>query len=348
MIEPLIPSPNPLSAQRQGTSITHPSRIRELDALRGLAALGVVFYHYTTRYGEIYGHTEGLPFSVPAGRYGVLLFFMISGFVILMSLERTQTALDFLIKRLTRLYPTYWAAIAVTFIAVAAFGLPGREVTGRIALLNGLMFHPLFNLPDVDGVYWTLLVELIFYGIMAGLFVMRAMPHIEWVMALWLGVNALETHNILIEVPAMAERWLILEYAHFFIMGIIFYRIRQHGESGLRYGILAACLASHIAIAPEPDKLIAVLLFMAAFFLINAGWLRAIAVPPLLALGTVSYPLYLIHQNIGYIVIRALESWGVSPALSIIAATTVAIALAIPIVYGVEQPVVRWVKAMYR
>jgi len=341
-------SPPPWPAQHQDTPAARPSRIKELDALRGLAALGVVFYHYTTRYGQIYGHTEGLPFSLPAGRYGVLLFFMISGFVILMSLERNQTVLDFLVKRLARLYPTYWAAIALTFAAVAIFGLPGREVTVQIALLNGLMFHPLFDLPDVDGVYWTLLVELIFYVIMAGLLMLRALPHIEWMMALWLIVNALENHNILIEVPAAAERWLILEYAHFFIMGIIFYRIRQHGASGLRYGILAACLASHIAIAPEPDKLLAVLLFMAAFFLINAGWLGAIAIPPLLALGTVSYPLYLIHQNIGYIVIQALEGQGVSPALSIVVATSVAIALAVPIVYGVEQPVVRWVKAAYR
>lgn len=327
-------------------SATH--RILELDALRGIAALCVVFYHYTTRYGEIYGHTEGLPFSFPAGRYGVLLFFMISGFVILMSLEHTQRVWDFMFKRVARLYPTYWVAIALTFCAVAVFGLPGRQVSVSDALLNGLMFHPFFNVPDVEGVYWTLLVELIFYLLMAGVFAARALPHVEWVMGLWLGINALEYHDTLLEIPERIEPWLLPKYAHFFIMGIVFYRLKQCGRSPLRYGILAACCGTQVMIYPEVDKHIAVLLFMAAFWLINAGRLGAIAIPPLLALGTISYPLYLVHQNIGYIVIRALESWGASPAFSIVAATSLAIALAAAIARYVEQPSLAWIKQRYR
>lgn len=323
-------------------------RILELDALRGIAALSVVFYHYTTRYDQLYGHTPGLPFSVPAGRYGVLLFFMISGFVILMSLERTQRLTDFLFKRIVRLYPTYWAAIALTFSAVAVFGLPGREVSASQALLNGLMFHPLLEIPDVDGVYWTLLVELIFYGIMAGAFVVRALPYIEGVVGLWLGVNALERYDLLIELSESVEPWLLPQYAHLFIMGIVFYRLRQHGGSGLRYGILAACFATQITLYPELDKHAAVLLFMAAFWLIIRGKLGAIAIPPLLALGSISYPLYLVHQNIGYIIIRGLESCGVSPVFSMILATSGAIALAAIIVYTVEQPSLRWANAMYK
>ncbi len=324
------------------------SRIVELDALRGMAALSVVFYHYTTRYDQIYGHTHSLPLSFSIGRYGVFLFFMISGFVILMSLEHTQRIQDFVIKRFVRLYPPYWLAIALTFFVVAVAGLPGREVSAQHAILNSLMIHPFFGIPDVDGVYWTLLVEFIFYVLMAGLFIARLTPYIEWVTVFWLGLNTLENHDILIEISDRLEPWLIVEHAHLFIMGIMFYRLRQHGGSIMRYSILAACFASQIALYPEIDKHLVVLGFMVAFFLINAGRLKAIAIPPLLFLGTISYPLYLIHQNIGYVVIRTLEQRGLSPILSIIAATSLAIALAVLITYFVEKPSLGWMKKISR
>ncbi|MGB3494774.1 MAG: acyltransferase [Elainellaceae cyanobacterium] len=324
------------------------SRILELDALRGLAALSVVGYHYTTRYNDIYGHTSDFFYRLPAGRYGVLLFFMISGFVILMSLQRTQRSLDFIVGRLARLYPTYWVAIALTFSAVALIGLPGREVSLKNALLNSLMIHRFWRIPDVDGVYWTLHVEFIFYVLMLGLFILRLLPHIEKVLFIWLSLNALENHHLLINIPERLESWFLPGYAHLFIMGIVFYRIRQQGPSVFRYGLLAGGLASQIALYPEWDKHLAIVLYMVIFFLINAGKLWAIAIPPLMALGTISYPLYLVHQNIGYIVIRDLEMRGLSPIFSIVAAFSVAIALAAVITRFVEQPSLRWIKNAYR
>ena len=82
-------------------------RVLELDALRGLAALAVVFYHYTTRFDQLFGHTFPLPWSVSWGHYGVDLFFMLSGFVILMTLERTSDSWKFAWGRFSRLYPAY-------------------------------------------------------------------------------------------------------------------------------------------------------------------------------------------------------------------------------------------------
>lgn len=324
------------------------SRIVELDALRGIAALGVVFYHYTLRYDQIYGHTSPLPITVSAGRYGVLLFFMISGFVILMSLEHTKRIQDFVVKRVVRLYPTYWVAIALTFSLVAVLGLPGREVSASDAVLNSLMVHPFWGIPNVDGVYWTLLIELIFYIVMVGVCLLRLLPHIEWVVMVWLGINTLENHNLLIEIPEQFERWFILDYGYLFMMGIIFYRVWQHGGSVVRYGLIAACFASQMALYPEIERHITVLICLVMFALINGGKLRAIAIPPLLALGSVSYSLYLIHQNIGYIIIRSLESVGVSPVSSIIVAISLTIALAAVITRYIEQPTFNWIKQIYR
>ena len=75
------------------------ARVVELDALRGLAALAVVAFHYTTHYGNEVGHLGDMPVSFDFGNYGVELFFLISGFVIFMTLERTRTAMDFVVSR---------------------------------------------------------------------------------------------------------------------------------------------------------------------------------------------------------------------------------------------------------
>ena len=61
-------------------------RLAQLDALRGIAALAVVLFHYTTRYDQLFGHAQSPALSFPYGYLGVNLFFMISGFVILMTL----------------------------------------------------------------------------------------------------------------------------------------------------------------------------------------------------------------------------------------------------------------------
>lgn len=324
------------------------SRILELDALRGMAALSVVAYHYTTRYDQIYGHRTDMFYSLSVGRYGVLLFFIISGFVVSLSLERTQRSLDFVVSRFGRLFPTYWLAIAITFITVAATGLPGRQVSLKAALLNGCMVHRFWRIPDVDGVYWTLFVEFIFYVVMLGLYKAKLLPFIERVLVIWLGINTLEIYRIFINIPEQIEPWFLLGYAHLFMMGIVFYRIRTHGNSILRYCILAGCFTYQIALYPEWDKHVVVVIFMGLFGLVNAGKLWAIAVPPLLALGTLSYPLYLLHQNIGYIIIRELEGRGVSPNLSIFLAFCAAIALAAGVSHYVEKPSFRWIQAAYR
>jgi peptidoglycan/LPS O-acetylase OafA/YrhL len=94
------------------------NRLFELDVLRGIAALGVVMYHYTTHYDELYGHSQKVLIYFPFGQYGVELFFIISGFVIFMSLERTKSSLDFIVGRFSRLYPAYWTAVILTFTIV--------------------------------------------------------------------------------------------------------------------------------------------------------------------------------------------------------------------------------------
>ena len=82
-------------------------RLTNLDGLRGLAALAVLLYHYTSIFPRFWPEAEPTGFLVDFGGFGVHLFFIISGFVILMTLEKRGASRDFIIYRFIRLYPRY-------------------------------------------------------------------------------------------------------------------------------------------------------------------------------------------------------------------------------------------------
>src|SRR6185436_1577322 len=96
-------------------------RLVQIDGLRAIAALSVVAFHYTTRFDELYMHTAptGLHLSHDAGLMGVQLFFAISGFVIFMTVDRVKRPMDFVAWRFSRLFPAYWAAVAITFVVLS-------------------------------------------------------------------------------------------------------------------------------------------------------------------------------------------------------------------------------------
>jgi len=101
------------------------NRLTSLDALRGIAALGVVLYHFTSLFAIKFSYTE-LSAIFPSGyshlgRYGVELFFIISGFVISMSIENSNNVYRFFVSRFSRLFPTFWAAVFISSVFIWAF-----------------------------------------------------------------------------------------------------------------------------------------------------------------------------------------------------------------------------------
>lgn len=327
------------------------NRLSQLDALRGIAAMLVVLFHFTTRYDELYQHTGPTLFSLPWGHLGVNLFFMISGFVIFMTLERTARPMDFVVSRASRLYPAYWVAIALTFGITHWLGLPGKEVDAASALMNLTMVHSFAGVPNVDGVYWTLEVELLFYAwaflcyrlrllghvhlILAALFALRLAYHLA---ALWFQVD----------LPWIGARLLILPFIGWFGAGIMVYRLAQGGALWKRdMAVLAAAvLLVGVADAPGMGLLMAAL----ALVLYGAarGRLRLLDNRVMVGLGTISYSLYLLHENIGWAVMRQLEARGVSPDLAIAAVLVLVCCMAAAVTMLVERPAMAWVRSRYR
>jgi peptidoglycan/LPS O-acetylase OafA/YrhL len=145
-------------------------RYDHIDALRALAALLVVWRHSEEL---IQGYTPFAKWAfsfVDAGRVGVVLFFAVSGFVIPSSLRGTPVAgtRNFVIRRFFRLYPAYWLSIPFGWLALHWLG--GEPFAPLEIIANTTMLQEFFGIPDVIGVYWTLVLELVFYGICLVLF----------------------------------------------------------------------------------------------------------------------------------------------------------------------------------
>jgi peptidoglycan/LPS O-acetylase OafA/YrhL len=326
----------------------HPSsgRLEELDALRGLAAVAVVLFHLTWRYDTMVPGAVGTPWGVPWGKYGVEIFFGISGFVIFMTLSRTRTAMDFVVSRFARLFPAYWAGVILTTLIIHAVGLEVLAVPAWAVGLNLTMLQGHLALPQVEGAYWSLSVELSFYAVMLLIWRLGLLERIEWVVTVWISLKWLWWL-----VPTMS--WhigyaLIIDYIPFFAIGIFAYRVRV-GErrwiGQLPFLVFAFVSVAVIDQAPMPIIFLTSMALFAALAGGHLGWLRH---PALIWLGGISYPLYLLHQNIGYSLMAVLAHMGAMPMLSVAIAIIVVMALAVSVHQFVEQPALVLIRDRWR
>jgi len=329
------------------------ARLVEIDALRGVAALAVVLFHVTTRFGELYQPATQPLVSFPGGQYGVNLFFIISGFVIFMTLERTRRTSDFVVSRFSRLFPAYWVAIAMTFAITHWLGLPGKLVDGGSALGNMLMLHGLLlRVPHVDGVYWTLEVELLFYCGMLLLYRLNRLDRIHQALLgllvlRWVYFGAAQWFGV--DLPWTLYRVLILRYIPWFALGISIYLMVHRRSTRPQAPLVTACFAVLTLLATESLFSAALACGLAALVYAAASgratWLR---LPPLVWLGTISYPLYLLHENIGWSVELQMLGLGLPIDAAVLAGLLTGLTLAALLSRSVEQPAMRWIRARYR
>ncbi len=281
------------------------ARLRELDALRGLAALAVLLYHYTYFIGE------PLPsLQVELGHVGVPLFLGISGFVITTSLARVPSVSAFARARAIRLLPTYWLGMLVTS-AVVLLTAPGRfEVPAVDVPANVAMVQLLVGARMIDGAYWTLNVELFFYICMAAAWRLGLLRRLDFLVMGWLGLSFAW---MLASSAGSAARWLlVIDYVPFFAVGMIASQIWS-GEKSLKEQLLLFALPTVITLATQPESVGAIFVNTIVLLLVGTGHLQRIAVAPLLWLGRISYPLYLTHGVIGYCLIPKLHEAGLTP-----------------------------------
>ncbi len=276
----------------------------------------VVAFHYLSK-GPSLGWTGGVTFEPlqPVAQYayfGLHLFFMISGFVIFMSVQN-RSAGEFLKARFWRLYPTFWVAILITTGFVWVFGAQLFKVSAVDLLLNFSMTPELFGAKDVDSAYWSLMIELIFYFYVALACATQTLKRPLLLVAIALLISAL---NIVFK-KTLVDLVFIAKAAPYFCIGILCYLIRfKKAVSKVAHLLLAVSIAvaatrDFIGAPKSANPWIAAMtitLISLAFYLIVAQVRQWPNNRLSRFVGNLSYPLYLIHQNIGYILIAALGS----------------------------------------
>ena len=304
-----------------------------IDCLRGLAFLWVLAFHF---------------FGVPAGTNGVLLFFAISGYCISFSADSSKTARDFYAKRLGRLLPAL--AVSVALITAAKHAFPDLIDPSRIPSwfdsLYTLVALPTLNIAKInyvrpDGAFWSLEVEFQFYALCASLMVVGLRKHLLPAICIYCLVR------LLLSNP---NHFYSNDFFSFFVAGLSVAAYRKGQLEMACTGIIAAIALelSHILLgysqpsAPIGWPRFAVLLTSAAALYVASQYRAPAFLKPLALVGLVSYPLYLLHQDLG----TMLFAWlGAAPNDVLARATSVMIFIvAAYLVYTcVERP---WMKPL--
>jgi peptidoglycan/LPS O-acetylase OafA/YrhL len=332
-----------------GEQPAHGRRVVQIDGLRAVAALTVVAYHYTAMYDHYFLHTRPIGLHVQNGVLGVLLFFAISGFVIFMTLDRCRAPLDFVVSRFARLFPAYWVAVALTWTLVALVGLPGHQVPWTQGLVNLSMLQSFFTIPNVDEVYWSLQLELIFYMWMLVLWVTGALRYPAAVFGAWVAVSLVTNWSVVSPfVPWTARRVMMLDSMPWFALGLMAYVTLRDGAIRPRHGLVVALSIAAIAVYGDLVVSIGAVVIAAAIFAASRERLPFLARPAIVFIGVISYPLYLVHENIGWLVIQAVESAGAHPWAAIAVALAACVGLATLLHYAVEDPGSAALRRWYR
>jgi peptidoglycan/LPS O-acetylase OafA/YrhL len=284
----------------------------------GIAVLIVVLFHLFQHNNEFTPYSDRLLSWTSFGYLGVHLFFMVSGFVIAFTLERGSRPLDFAIRRFLRLWPPILICSVLTFTIMHSVETPFSEARRvrasgflpSLTFIQSFVWNKIIPVDIyIDGAYWSLFVEVRFY-FWALVLAMIVGP--RRFAALGLGVTTcLVVAWHMFDQPAVRfqlDMLFFVPYLPLFVIGILAYEgmIRRQFTWVLPGFILAwmMCLSMLNGWIEIAAVSVFCLLFLSlAFRPTTLSWL---AFPPLAGLRTISYALYLLHQNIGLVLIGLL------------------------------------------
>lgn len=294
------------------------ARLLNLDILRLFSAILVLVYHYGFRM-EITGESGGVAFPefTSAAIWldsGLLIFFAISGYVITLSAEG-RTAFDFAVGRVARLWPTFILCASATAIVVYNWPVPSLTLPTIKQWLAHLVINArMLGQPFLDGAYWTIAYEVMFYG-WVFLFIALGWFNKHWrsIVVVWL---ALSVSNELRFDSEVLRKLFITEYSGYFVFGMTLYKLQSKRTTASSLILVAAILwatATPFIIEPKFFEMYGIHRSFMGLALIGpvavscvtlCVLLPSLPIRPTIALGIggLTYPLYLLHQNIGYAV----------------------------------------------
>lgn len=281
----------------------------------------VIFFHYFSRWTQPLNNENLYPYkdallNFPIFYYGYLgvnFFFIISGFVISLTLFNSKNWLHFSIKRFTRLYPSILLCSCITYfglqlLPIKLFTLTPLDFLPSLTLIEPYYFYKFFglDLSSIDGAYWSLFVEVKFYF---------------WACIIYFSLN---NRNFLIKSLIFANAvYIITLFGKYFGLGygitssLFFPNNLPWFVAGISFYflyIMTNNILAHMAIAQSMIILIIMAIYTSAYaeipfyfiffilfysFIYKPQWLNFFSYKPLTMIGTSSYSLYLLHQNLG-------------------------------------------------
>lgn len=330
------------------SSLSTNKRIGVLDALRGIAALSVVIFHLTANYRSDSPNNLAFDstFDFKHGHYGVELFFIISGFVIFMTTEKVKNLQDFAFRRFFRLYPIYWVCLSLTFTITTWYNLSGRVVGFVDYMANFTMIHRILGCKSVDGVYWSLFIELCFYGLIAALYFFNQLKNIYYIGFIWLILTVV--NNAFHQLPLHTFLCFENGFSALFFAGILFYKMYK-GDLSLKnhVGIIVCMLCTigtqYFLPRSTSDMPFIIIIPFLLFYLFIYGKLDWLVNRVTLFLGQISYVLYLIHMNISYVIYAMIKGFTpINSPLFVLIPLTIVVFLSWGLTTFVEKPILQY------
>ncbi|WP_333312645.1 MULTISPECIES: acyltransferase family protein [unclassified Microcoleus] len=295
-------------------------RVNEIDFLRFFAAVMVMLHHYSFRgYAADGMSTMPYPLLAPVAKYGYLgvqLFFLISGFVILMTAS-TGSLKKFIVSRFARLYPAFWVCCTVTFVTITTIG--GKYYSASIGqyFINMTMLSGFIGVPSIDGAYWSIFTELKFYALIALLLIFRKINQAQLFLVLWLiatiALNVLKIGKL----GSLLSIILIVDDSPYFIAGAMSFLVWSRGISLTRISVIfiAWLLAISYSLDDIPSRethyntefnsyvvIGMISTFFAIMLLVSIRRTGFLGKRQWVTIGALTYPLYLLHQRIGFMI----------------------------------------------
>ncbi|MFK8111348.1 MAG: acyltransferase family protein [Rubripirellula sp.] len=325
-------------------------RILELDALRALAAINLVLFHFTHVYSVKYGYSSPLGFEWPFGAYGVEMFFILSGFVNSMSLLRRRKPVDFVAARLIRIIPVFLMVIVANLWILQLAPMNQTVSTAQFAA-NMTLIPRILGYECVDPVMWTLQIEMMFYVTLVALFKIGALKRyfLGWGTLLALSLLVCPTLDSMAATHA-GEAWfgfatalrrlMLLDFVPLFCIGFLLYMIKT--ETGARWknilGILVAAGVFH-SIDHGKHNPLATALIIGLVTLSAYGKVPILRLKPLVYISTISYAIYLCHNNLGCAIIHRFDQAGIPPQICFGIGIVFSFAMAVIVTNRIEQPI---------
>lgn len=277
-------------------------RVEIIDYYRLLAALAVVAFHYLyngIRNGKVSSiDHEPIAEIAQYGHLGVELFFVISGYVIVASVTG-KTARQFAVGRALRLYPAFWVALPITTAFAIFLGGERMGVEPEQVLANFTMVPTLLGQPFVDGVYWTLLYELQFYALVFLLVLFRQGHRLQILMPAW---AMLMFYLFMVDPSLGGDAPYLGGYFFWFAGGAIIASVAESGWTPYRAAGLLAAFLPVTGFELTIETALEALIYLAVLATLIPA-VRNLRLPGSSLAGALTYPIYLLHAHIGYMLL---------------------------------------------